>query len=490
MVVSRRSANVIGAVLLLVCLGTPLAGQSGPDLYVLDMGSPIRWGSVGGISGYSFSTTACNAGDMPVSWIADTNQHPVLGQQLYRLENGRFEQIGMSWLFHEFCALNLSMCGTCQSTNCASLGIGCSDSSSSSIMGQQSSLGPRSEVDPYTGEFVYPFTAIGQTGDAIYKRLQVSNADLDPAQHPGALYFAEQLFITPDEAPFGTQGNDYSYRPVAVGPMIGGGFDLALDPGSLTIAESPAITAWQSSDPEVVIAEIDVPGDGSLFLAYRATDLGGGQFHYEFAFFNANSARGARSFAVPVPAGVSVTNVGFHDVAYHSGESFDGTDWTADLTNGFLTWSTPTYAQDPNANALRWSTTYNFRFDAGAPPVTRDLQAGLFAPGTPDQLVIEAIGPAGAIGTEFRRGDCNADGSFDIGDPIALLGYLFIAGAADPTCHDACDANDDGLLNIGDAVYALASQFSGGALPPAPYDSCGQDPTPDATDCMSFAACP
>ncbi|MGB1810689.1 MAG: hypothetical protein ACPHQT_10460, partial [Planctomycetota bacterium] len=86
------------------------------------------------------------------------------------------------------------------------------------------------------------------------------------------------------------------------------------------------------------------------------------------------------------------------------------------------------------------------------------------------------------------RGDCNADGGFNIADSIFLLAALFSGGPAG-TCLDSCDANDDGGINIADAIYALAALFSGG---PAPTPtSCGIDPTDtDPLDCASFPPCP
>ena len=36
---------------------------------------------------------------------------------------------------------------------------------------------------------------------------------------------------------------------------------------------------------------------------------------YEYAIYNQNSTRGVREFSVPIPTGISITNVGFHDVA-------------------------------------------------------------------------------------------------------------------------------------------------------------------------------
>lgn len=89
---------------------------------------------------------------------------------------------------------------------------------------------------------------------------------------------------------------------------------------------------------------------------------------------------------------------------------------------------------------------------------------------------------------EFQRGDCNVDGMFNIGDSVCGLSFLFSGGTAD--CLDAVDANDDGVVNIADPVYMLTALFGGGPQPPAPFTMCGLDPTPDATDCVSYTACP
>lgn len=91
--------------------------------------------------------------------------------------------------------------------------------------------------------------------------------------------------------------------------------------------------------------------------------------------------------------------------------------------------------------------------------------------------------------TAFRRGDVNADGSFDIGDPIALLGTLF-SGDPPSSCADASDVNDDGSTNIADAISALSALFGGGADPAPPFATCGDDPTDDGLDCADFAPCP
>src|SRR5690606_38411497 len=140
---------------------------------------------------------------------------------------GRIEQIGMAWLKHGWCAADAggSGCGTCPvpGSGCNWLGINCSDTYGASLNGDQADLGPRSEVNAATAAYPYPYVrAWNQTGDALFNRLQVHNSDLDPAQNPGAQYFAEAQYICTDEAPHGTQYNNSSWRPVAVGSYTQG----------------------------------------------------------------------------------------------------------------------------------------------------------------------------------------------------------------------------------------------------------------------------
>lgn len=72
-------------------------------------------------------------------------------------------------------------------------------------------------------------------------------------------------------------------------------------------------------------------------------------------------------------------------------------------------------------------------------------------------------------------GDITQDGSFDLTDGIALLGYLFQGTPASLPCGDGTaedpanisllDDNGDGGVNLSDAVYILVYLFSGGPPP-------------------------
>lgn len=78
----------------------------------------------------------------------------------------------------------------------------------------------------------------------------------------------------------------------------------------------------------------------------------------------------------------------------------------------------------------------------------------------------------------FIRGDANLDGTLDIGDPIAVLGFLFLGGSMG--CLEAGDFDDDGALDISDAVSALNFLFLGGPEPAEPYPDPGPDPDGEA----------
>lgn len=85
---------------------------------------------------------------------------------------------------------------------------------------------------------------------------------------------------------------------------------------------------------------------------------------------------------------------------------------------------------------------------------------------------------------DFQRGDATSDTIFGIGDPVAILGYLF---AFTPLgCLNAADCDDNEVVNVADAIYALSALFLvGSPQPPAPHPGCGADPTPGPLTCLT-----
>jgi len=210
-------------------------------------------------------------------------------------------------------------------------------------------------------------------------------------------YFAEAQYVTQDDAAAGNDNNNASYRELTV-TGSGTAWTFSLTAGQTTQREKPAILAWQAIDPTVQVQNIDT--DGRLILAWKVTEVTPGTWHYEYALHNLNSERGVQKFALPV-GGAMLSNLGFHDVDYHSGDGVanvntDGTDWSVSNTAGTLAWESQTFAVNQNANALRWGTLYNFRFDANVPPTSGSITLTPFKSGT--NMVVTAQVPSASVG--------------------------------------------------------------------------------------------
>lgn len=412
----------LASVVLAICAGS----TGGPDVVLSDLYDLAHYTSGGAIDGkraYAVGTKSLNVGNKDLAWFASINQHPVIAQNLFRWKSdalrpgGRLEQIGMSWLKHGFTALaNNEYCGSCTFEPGHSsgnwLGQGCSDPYSASLNGSQNRLGLRSEVNAFTG--FYPYTGShppGTGNTTLRKRLLVDDADVDWALNVGARYFVEGQYIAFDDALAGNGLNNASYREVSVASDRNLSFvsdstnrciwDLNPATPTRTYCTQPAIFAWRALDPRVELAIADVPGEGRFHLAARVHDNGDGTWRYEYAIHNLNSDRSAGQLFVPLPSGVAATNAGFHDVDYHSGEPYTNADWSIDTAApGGVEWATVDFAVNPNANALRWATMYNFWFDADSPPVPGEVTLGLFKPGAPDSVAVPIPVP-GALGAVF-----------------------------------------------------------------------------------------
>ncbi len=421
-----------------------------PDVIVGAIPDVSKWGSnvVSGttIMAYSFGSTSCNIGTQQLDWYSGTNRHPVIPQNAYRVKNGRFEQIGLSYMKHGFCALQQNLCGTCTPAGggCPSLlGIGCSDPYSSSLNGSQSDLGPRYEVNvstgafPATGSTTWPAIPSGQ--GTIGRRVQIVAADLDPAQNAGATYFAECQYVHPQDATANNDNNNASYRKFTVGSLTSGAYTLALT-GS-TIQQKPAIFGWKDVVPAVLITAVDA-ADGRFYAGYNVTDNGNGTWHYEYAIQNLNSDAAAASFSIPLPAGVTVTNAGFHDVVYQPGEPYNSINWAITTTGGQIKWAcTQTFAQNANANALRWATAYTFWFDASTAPTPGSCTIGYFK-------TAGSVGFTGNVPSALPPvfGDLNGDGVVDGADLGIMLGGWGAPGVSDLNGDGITDGADLGLL--------------------------------------------
>jgi hypothetical protein len=395
----------------------------GPDVIVGDLPSMSQFGTSGTRVGLAVGTTSCNNGLVELNWFALTAvDHPVIPQNLYRMSggatnDGRFEQIGQSWLKHAFTALQGNVCGTCTpAANGTHLGVGCSDPYSASLNADQGGtstadgLGSRSWVNPFTG--AYPSTAANHsnhTHNGTTHRILVEQADLNTTLNPGATYYAEAQYVTPHEYAWCqthpgqcNMYNNASYRRFNVTGTTSFTFSTTGLPG--TQRTIPAINAWTGATINTIEP---LPGaDGRGFIAYKVTGPVAGVWHYEYAINNQNLDRGIQSFSVPLGSGITVSNLGFHAPPNHPGITDDGTSgsagysntpWTSNQTASDLSWSSETFAQNQNANAIRWGTLYNFRFDSNRPPQTTNATIGFFKTGSPVTVNIQGPSPDGSV---------------------------------------------------------------------------------------------
>lgn len=326
-----------------------------------DAGPPVR-------IAVAPSATLQNVGSTDVPWYSkfsgnfapyNNDQHPFLVWDLYRVAGGVIEQIGVSPLKHAFLTVN-SGCG-CSSGNI--LWVGCSDTYGTSTNDGSNSLGPRAEILPHIGywqrcQSIFDVNCDGVSNSAprsstMDRRMAVLESDL---QTPGATYYIDSWYIVRDDVNiFNTMGwrilNPVAPTPPSTQWTFGFG-------GSLT--QGAVIDQWVNpAAPGPNAQSVAIDGKfGQLRLAVRATDLGGGQWRYEYALMNFDFDSGVKSFSIPLPAGAVLTDIGFHDV-----DQDGATDWAATVDPTAITWQAPSAAA-----AQPYSTLYNFRFTANASP--------------------------------------------------------------------------------------------------------------------------
>jgi hypothetical protein len=443
-------------------------GVIGPDVIVgqvgLDpgnsFGSFANYPSANGYRAYAVNTTSCNIGDQDLSWRDGTpempdNRHPVISQNMYRYKDGRFEQIGMAWLKHGFCALSDDLCGTCNAPlDCDFLVPGCSDPYSAGTNGNDPGrLGPRYEVNPRTGDFPYPPDDSAPLVDSTYRRLRVNANDVSAALNPGATWIIEAQYVAADDATFNNDDNNASHRQVLLDAN-----GAITNFSGMTVQTEPAIMAWPDLDADATVSIVDVAGAGRFYVGSAAHDLGDGTWAYEYAVYNLNADLPAYEVSIGKSADACIGGIGFGDVEYITGEPSDGNDWTALDSGAAVAWSTAPLSDDANANVLRWGTMYTYRFVSNGAPVSTMMNVALSDDTMPtpntDAFAVAVVGPASAC-----PADCSppgGNGAVNIDDLIAVLNAF---GATESAC-DVAPTNADctsgnAAVNIDDIVFII-----------------------------------
>ena len=469
----------------------PAAGSvQGPDVIVGDLNglSQPDSAATGTQVGISVGTDSCNIGTVDLDWFqTPNNDHPVIPQNLYRMSGGatnddRLEQIGQSSVKHAFMALTENICGLgCNGVGDTHLGSGCSDPYVVSLNsgGSAHNLGSRAWINPFTGAFpradsaTPPNSHTGHIHSSVSHRMVVEISDLSTTLNAGATYYAEAQYITPHEYVWCQANpgqcnmyNNVSYRQYNV---TGTGSPFSFSPAGSTVRTKPAINTWRGA----TLVEIrpdpgndGIANDGIGTIAYKVTNRSPGVWHYEYAIYNQNLDRAIQTFSVPVAAGVTLSNVGFHAPPQQPGWISDGTagntgfsstPWTQTQAGGSMTWSSETLAQNQNANAIRWGTMYNFRFDSGRPPQTTNATIGFLKTGSPITIQIQgpsvpaaAVSVSGQVMGPDGRGLRNA--TVSITDSLGVI-RLATTSSFGFYAFDAIPPGDTYVIRVSSRLY-------------------------------------
>jgi len=330
------------------------------------------------------------------------DQHPFLVWNMYRISDGRIEQLGASGVKHAWLTINFGCSINCGNNNI--LWPGCKDVYGSSTNDNNRDQGPRSEIFASEGLFFSSpsFFDPGDTGDQtnfaadFENRLMISKSDL---QVVGAEYFLDAWYVVMADVNIWNSMGYHSINPQAVGSGWTFG---TLGP----ITPSTPIENWvaaNTTDPMEGhrIVEVDGPTpaaeypnnlpSGHLRVLARAIDLGQGEYRYNYAVMNFDFDNGISEFFVPLPSGAQVSETfmtGPADVLSSA--------WTASVEPGGVRFSAPA------GDKLPWFTLYNFELVVDQAPAADGSVA--LIPASPDgdvrhlpaKILVDMVAPASA----------------------------------------------------------------------------------------------
>ena len=464
------------AALLTAAAWAQPGAHPGVDVSLGILGPQIGWGgrtgAIGtGITGFVESTTSCNLGSINVPWFPYMDpRHPVIAFLVARERNGRLYQISdRSYAKHGFFAVSDSQCSTCSyPSNGTWLGIGCSDTYATANNGDDLSLAPPDEIDPWTGVWTpncslfdrgFPRVPPPQDCDGLESfRVPPAGAGwrvriLDSELVGGGSYWYCGQYVLPawTQQSVGPTGQPVPQLATApTGPLCepeaNRANNLASRGMSVVFNNNNGITTFTTVGVQLqgsvlqrwsgatVDSATNGQADGRVLVAVKVTGPSAGLYHYEYAVHNRDNAGGIASFRVPVCSQAQVRNAGFHDIDVPVDPS---NDWSFVRQGNELVWNAPV------TNALRWNSLYNFWFDSDAAP--ESAAATLF-----QANLLRGAAPSFAVASQA---------------PLGLYNVFLGAGCGVPTAPGLIATGAPARATPGNASFALVS---GGNLPGAP----------------------
>ncbi|MEZ6038031.1 MAG: hypothetical protein R3F29_11150 [Planctomycetota bacterium] len=402
---------------------TALSAQSnavpGRDINVFEVGSPTIYrtgapypnGTAGVVIGHSMGN--CGTVDIPWQGYSGSqliDQHVKIAFLLARESGGRMVQIsGKSHCKHSRTAFNFSgsnPCGPCQSGPSGTFHVGCYDVYGSGFNGNQSVLGPTTEIDPWLGTWNpigsyfdigdpiqanYPqpadgVSSISTTGfTPVRNRMEVDERDLAAS---GTFYGQDQVVILGE--PVANRDNNLVSRPMSF-TFNGTSWSGSLGTGTV---HGSVLTRWTGATTSLGGNGND---DGRFLVAVKVTGPVNGMWHYEYAVHNLDNHRGGASLRIPVCTDARIENIGFHDIDHDP-----LSDWQIARSGGELQ-----FLATAN-NPLDWNTFYNFYFDSDAAPIAGNVSIDEARLGPGALFVDVATTVPGLLGAQFLGAGCGA----------------------------------------------------------------------------------
>lgn len=353
----------------------------------------------------------------------NNDQHPYLIWNLYRVNaDGTIEQIGRSGVKHAWLTTN----GSCLDPNDHDshvLGRGCTDTYGTGNNDTASDLGPRSEIVPATGIWgrcgsifdpncTGSMTSNGNNGN-YGQRLITRESQISGTVNPGATYLFESWYIARDDI------NPYNSMATVTGaPSWSGGVWAPGGGGSYKLG--PAIDRWvdPAAPPANAMNTELATAEGRAKVAVKVTNLGNGQWRYDYAVMNVDFARAVTSgtnpnirvqsnkgfdrFSIPAPTGVQITAL-----PSKWGELDPGKSWRAQVANGRLNWSTdttvpgfnsPTLGTSAVPVSLDWGVMQSFSVTTNRAPVAGNAILNVAQAGSPASYEVATLVPGTVAG--------------------------------------------------------------------------------------------
>lgn len=383
----------------------------------------------------SATTTVSGAAASTAIWAADVpwhtffsgdcppynnDQHPFLIWNMYRVhvvpgsnpvQFSRIEQIGRSGVKHAYLTTN----GSCDATPDGShvLARGCTDTYGTFDNDSDLRQGPRDEIVPALGLWGrcgsdHDPNCDGSSGDRrtygnFENRMVVRESQIDPALNSNVQYWFESWYIVRDDIDI--YNTMQTTRITPTWNASGGGSWPISTPGPLSQGSAIDRFLARATDTPTARSTDIKRAEGEGRVAVKVTDLGGGQYRYDYAVMNFTFAEavvvtdgsGGSNNSVAHPKVVSndgftefrvqVPSTGISQVEFADGDTVSENDWTASVDSGAITWT------GVAGNQLNWGTLFRFSFVSDVAPQPATVRLTTAQTTTPDYEYVASLVP-------------------------------------------------------------------------------------------------